>query len=547
MWLTITTVTDGRSPRINSPGGVERTWLAGAQHTLRRVIDRPRPGPRATFWTVTLLVGLLGTLWALASPLMSLPDETAHSSRAVSVTRGQVVGTPDTLTMAEDGLVGHVNLVQLPAPYGQVRVLMACYAQRGVPADCAGSLPDTPGEVTVYTSVGTYPPLYYALVGWPHHLLPPEPALYAMRVLAAWLAAPLAGLAFAALRRLGTHPLLLLGGALGMTPVVLFLSGGINPSGPEVVAALALWATTAVVATRPAGPSDRAGVAWAVAASALAWARPLGPLFVLGIVGVTVAAIGRRDVLAARWADPRQRRLLGVAAVLWAGAVAWIVGFGTLGAFKGIPDPALTPGVAAARSLGMTAERLGQVVAVFGWVDTPAPTLTTFWPWMTVAGAVVVAGLWRGTWRVRAALVLLGVVAVLLPVAAEAGRAAEIGLGWQGRYTLPVLVGLPVLAAVGAAAGRARASRPTVMAVLGGGALLALAHLVGFAAALRRYTVGIGDPRPFWAFLAVDGWAPPGGHRLLLVLTGIVLAAAGAALAVATVPGRRAGDGDALA
>ena len=122
--------------------------------------------------------------------------------------------------------------MQLPAPYGDVRVLMACYAQRGVAADCAGSLPDTDGTVTVYTSVGTYPPLYYALVGWPHHLLPPEQALYAMRVLAAWLTAPLAGLAFAALRRLGTHPLLLLGGALGITPVVVFLSGGINPSGP---------------------------------------------------------------------------------------------------------------------------------------------------------------------------------------------------------------------------------------------------------------------------------------------------------------------------
>lgn len=513
------------------------------------MIDRPTPGPRAAFWVVTVLVGLLGTVWAFASPLMSLPDETAHTSRAVSVARGQVVGEPDELTMADDGLVGRVTNVQLPAAFGEVRLLMGCYAQRGVPADCAEDLPDVEGTVTRYTSVGTYPPVFYGLVGWPHHLLAPQPSLYAMRVVAAWLVAPLAGLAFAALRRLGTHPVLLLGGAVGLTPVVLFLVGGINPSGLEIVAALALWATTAVVVSHGVDGA-RPLAAWAVAAVALAWSRPLGPLFVLGIVAVTAVAVGDHEVLAARWRSSRDRRVAAGVGVAWLAAWAWLLAFGTLGAFKGIPDPSLTPGVAARRSLAMTAERLEQVVAVFGWVDTPAPTVTTFWPWMLVAGAVVVAGLVRGTWRLRAALVLLGAVAVVLPVLAEMGRAAEIGLGWQGRYTMPVLVGLPVLAAIGTVRGQ-RTRRPvdetksaprvvssvalgTAFAVLAGGALLAVAHLVGFAAALRRYTVGIDDPRPFWAFLAVDGWAPPGGATLLLVLVACLLAAAGGALAMAT-------------
>lgn len=495
--------------------------------------SRSAAGPRATFWTVTVLVGALGTLWAVASPLMSLPDETAHTSRAVSVTRGQLVGQPDTLTMDDDGLVGRVHHVQLPAPFGEVRVLMACYAQRGVAADCAGDLPETEGVVTRYTSVGSYPPVFYGLVGWPHHLLAPQPSLYAMRLVAAWLAAPLAGLAFAALRRWGSHPGLLLGAALGVTPVVAFLAGGINPSGVESVAALALWTTTAVLVGR--SPDGwRPVAAWAVAAVALAWTRPLGPLFVVGIVGVTTAALGRRHVLRPRWADRTHRRVLAGAGTAWLGAVAWIVGFGTLGAFKGIPDPSLTPGVAATRSLGMTAERLRQAVAVFGWVDTPAPSITTAWPWVVVAGAVVAVGLWRATWRVRGALLLLAVVAVALPVAAETGRAAELGLGWQGRYTLPVLAGIPVLAAIAATTGPRRPSPGAAIGVLGGGALLALAHLVGFAAALRRYTVGLDDVRPFWAFLAVDGWAPPGGHVWLLGLVVLVLSAGGGALAATT-------------
>ena len=363
-----------------------------------------------------------------------------------------------------------------------------------------------------------------------------------MRLVSAWLAAPLAGLAFAALARLGGHPLLLLGGALGITPVVVFLAGGINPSGVEILAALALWATTAVLVSRPPDPGGRSLAAWAVAAATLAWVRPLGPLLVLGIVGLTAVALGRGEVLRARAGDRRHRQVAATVGVAWLGAVAWLVAFDALGAFKGIPDPSLTPGVAAARSLGLTAERLQQVVAVFGWVDTPAPTLTTFWPWVVVAATVGMAGLVRGTWRVRAALVLLGAAAVLLPVAAEARQAAQIGLAWQGRYTMPLLVGLPVLAAIGAVQGRARATRTGTVAVLAGGALLALAHVVGFAAALRRYTVGVGDPRPFWAFLAVDGWAPPGGHELLLALAALVVAASGGALLVATRTSWRAGD-----
>lgn len=488
----------------------------------------PDPGTRATFWAATTLVGLLASLWALASPLMSLPDETAHTSYAVAASRGQLVGERDQLTLEEDGLVGLVVNVELPASFGEVRVLMDCYAQRRVAADCAGRLPDLPGVVTRYTSVGTYPPVYYALVGWPHHLLDPQPSLYAMRLVSAWLVAPLAGLAFAALRRLGTHPTLLLGGALGVTPVVAFLVGGINPSGVEIVASLALWATTSVLVLRPPGDS-RPLVAWAVAAAALAWSRPLGPLLVVGIVALVAMALGDAAALSARWRDRTTRQVLAAVGVAWAGAWAWILAMGTLGAFKGIPDPSLTPGVAAMASLGKTAERLVQVVAVFGWVDTPAPTVTTFWPWMAVAGALVAVGLVRGTWRVRAALLALGVVAVALPVLAEARQAAEIGLGWQGRYTMPLLVGLPVLAGV------TLRNRPTTtraaVATLAGGALLALAHVVGFAAALRRYTVGLDDTRPFWSFLAVDGWRPPGGSALLLVGAGLALAGAGAALA----------------
>ena len=35
---------------------------------------------------------LLGILWALASPVFSVPDENAHAVKAIAQVRGQVIG-----------------------------------------------------------------------------------------------------------------------------------------------------------------------------------------------------------------------------------------------------------------------------------------------------------------------------------------------------------------------------------------------------------------------------------------------------------------------
>jgi hypothetical protein len=98
---------------------------------------------------------------------------------------------------------------------------------------------------------------------------------------------------------------------------------------------------------------------------------------------------------------------------------------------------------------------------------------------------------------VVAALVAVGVLVV--PVVLEARSISEVGYFWQGRYTLPLAVGVPLVLAAGS---RSRAGRPLLVLLL---TALAACHLVGYVVALGRYTVGQGNGLG----LVDEQWAPP--------------------------------------
>jgi hypothetical protein len=83
-------------------------------------------------------------------------------------------------------------------------------------------------------------------------------------------------------------------------------------------------------------------------------------------------------------------------------------------------------------------------------------------------------------------VVLLAVAVVAVPVVLEARSISEVGYFWQGRYSLPLAVGLPLVAAAGS---RAAARRPAALLLI---AVLAACHLVSYVIALGRYTVGTG-------------------------------------------------------
>jgi hypothetical protein len=100
----------------------------------------------------------------------------------------------------------------------------------------------------------------------------------------------------------------------------------------------------------------------------------------------------------------------------------------------------------------------------------------------------------------------------------QAPRINTTGGFWQGRYWLPLLVGVPLVATAAIPKLRRRGPRRwqrvvTGASILIGGSVLIGAQVSSFLTALRRYQVGLGAPPG-----ARVQWTPPGGDPLLIGL-----------------------------
>src|SRR4051794_28043872 len=393
-----------------------------------------------------LLLAVAGALlvclaWAIASPVFAYPDEGAHVTRAAAVVDGQVV-VPDK-PVSKEGW----PIIRAPNSLAQsiyrARCLWSGYGHPNVPASCAKPLPPYRRMTEVKNAAGRYEPAYYGVVGWPLRWAPTSNGVYAARVVNAVVYVLLLAVAlFAA--GLGTRrrPWWRLGLLTALTPYVLYMGGGINPSAWEICAAVAAWA--GVLRLCADGVARKGLVAaTTLAAAVLAVSRPLGPLWLVLIAGVAVAATP--------WAKLRalvHARVIQVAiAVAGASCVAsvmWTV-TQTNASFDSSPLRHPLPfGDAFGQSFDRLPRRLEEMVAVFGWLDVPVPWITVA-IWIALTALLVGAALWRGAGRARWALIGLALVTVLAPALVEAHMATRIGMVWQGGYTPPPGGGPPPL------------------------------------------------------------------------------------------------------
>jgi hypothetical protein len=135
--------------------------------------------------------------------------------------------------------------------------------------------------------------------------------------------------------------------------------------------------------------------------------------------------------------------------------------------------------------------------------------------WVVGVVTLMVIGL-AASPRCRRALPLLVVAIVALPVVFEAPRLNTTGVYWQGRYWLPLLVGIPLLASTALPSPsriRLRGLGLGPAAVLAAGLVLGGAQLAAFLTALHRYQHGLGG-RP----QSGPGWSPPGGSTLVVAM-----------------------------
>ena len=161
------------------------------------------------------------------------------------------------------------------------------------------------------------------------------------------------------------------------------------------------------------------------------------------------------------------------------------------------------------------------MIGWFGWLDVPAPTLTWL-PWTAVLAFLFFVALAWASRRHAATLVALLAAVIVVPVIIEITIYHGTDTSWLGSYSLPLAVGVPILAAFALASterGRDLVSSRFVLAV---GVVVAIGQFLAFADDLRRYTVGGTRGILYWRQAE---WLPPLPPLLLTVAFVAVISA----------------------
>jgi hypothetical protein len=294
------------------------------------------------------------------------------------------------------------------------------------------------------------------------------------------------------------------GAALGITPAVLDLVGSINPNALEIAAACALWPTLLVLVSTGRG-DKRLVVRAAVAALLLTTVRPLGPLWLVGIVAFVLLATGGHRQIAALGRERHVRIAAVSVAVAALATIAFTLANHMLDSVITVPgeihDPILER---AGRALGATGATVRDLVWLRAtpWDRALGATrwLFTGWAAVTIAAACVVMATGRARHRIVVGALLATCVA--LPVFAEV---TNPGVSWQARYGLPIAVGLPLLTgwALDATAWNGSRRRTHIFAVAAGALVVAMAvtHFVARQLVTTRVELGL----PNGLFDAVSG------------------------------------------
>ena len=154
------------------------------------------------------------------------------------------------------------------------------------------------------------------------------------------------------------------------------------------------------------------------------------------------------------------------------------------------------------------------MIGHFGWLDAPVPPETSI-AWYMVGGSLLLLGfaVWA-TARQKAALALLALAVIGAPFVLQLPTAASVGLVWQGRYALPIAIGLPLVAAVLISQASSDVEELVRRIVRAGVPILVVGHVAAFWWASRQYSEGLGGDLTTLA----PHWSSPIGY-----LTGVGL------------------------
>lgn len=511
------------------------------------------------------LIGVIGIIacWSLATPRYAGPDEPSHAIASAALVRGDRTGHQLGVSSTEFDVP---SMVGDPNP--------GCFAfSLGTPAACAGPPVDSPATVQRESSSYGYPVFGHLLPGLASLIPSPWWYLYIARLFNAIVPVAMTISAISRCRR-STNSWMVYGLLVGMSPIVWFSMAVVNPSSVAISGGLALWA--ALLVPRPQRPLTdvsaarqrhwtsgadpllvagwlvamlprRDGPLWATLILLYAcvanhelpsdvWRRagrfgqvlvvislplPLLPLMMNGydqqslLMAVVPLSLPVIEVVARLWRrlpTPRIRPWF----VVVAGMATTVAALVAVNMFRpGGPSSRATIGV-----ITQTGDHLRQMVGNLGWLDTPIPEFAMLL-WWTVLGVLTALALLATPRAVGIAAGVLagGIVTAWVLVLGVGGEASG---SWQGRYTMPLIVGVPMLLARGfridaPSERRIRHAITWSMWVIWNGA---------FYAAMRRWGAGSDGTVFPWRWTT---WDSPGHPAVYLIIhaavTGCLIAA----------------------
>jgi hypothetical protein len=409
---------------------------------------------------------------ALSSPVGSSPDEDYHLA---SIWCGQGVGNGD----CEAGSVPSERRVPESLTHAA-----PCYAFHGdISARCQSEWFFTESTNLVETARGNfsgeYPPVFYYTM---HFFVGDDisKSVIAMRLANAALFVGLLSVVYRLLPR-HRRTMLLLGSAVALVPLGVFIIPSVNPSS---------WAMTACAVAFPATVGyfqtegrRRAGLAAVMALATLIAGGARADAAVYVALAVVLAAL-----VAAPWRSGLWKMLIFPALV----CVACLLSYLSSGQGDAVLPGTTGPDVTDAYRIGYNLLNVPELWVgalgswSLGWLDTPMPSVV----WvanLAVFSAVAWSGMRNVSARKAVALALALVAAWLIPTYVLVKSSTIVGFQVQPRYLLPLLI---LLAQVALFRARPAGERTTRGHLLAAATVLTATNAISLHANMRRYVTG---------------------------------------------------------
>lgn len=399
-------------------------------------------GLRKRTFFIWFLAAAISGVWSVGTPFWSAPDGVAHGLYAYSLAHGHLWPQRTTVEVGT-GAGGAVT----PVPEGlfQSARSVGCMAfHPEISASCITAPTEDPTTVDFVNPAGRYLPLYYFAAGLPSLLVDQAHAPWAMRVIPILLSALLISWAVTGALTFKRPSVAVAGVVASVSPMVLYLSGVLNPNSAEICGMIALCSCSLAFVNEPDSRIGQIMLRRAmIAAFIVATTRLLSPVWIV-VWFLAFAALSNKGI----WMALFKRINFKWVLFAFSGCVLSVVWlqFSDISHFQNEPKFDYSWGLRYSLSQQwIDRTTIHQEVGTFGWLDTLLPqgsvNLYFFAAVLMIAASLVFL-------RFREAAVVIGLALAqyFLPIILQAMQWNTNGAVWQGRYSLPLTILVPITA-----------------------------------------------------------------------------------------------------